>query len=108
MTHSDSLTRREILVLSTAAVAACALAAGAQDGKNDGPPKALVFDHADKWTNATGAEDQLRAAGFVVEKLPLDRSPYSLEADLIFLASFASESPDYKKYMTAYAKELYR
>lgn len=72
------------------------------------PPMALVFEHADKWTKATGAAEQLRQAGFEVGDLPLDRSPYRLDADLIFLGSFASESPAYKGYMREHAQDLYR
>lgn len=73
-----------------------------------GRAKALLFDHADKWTGAVGAERLLADAGFDVAPLPLDRSPYELKADLIFLGSFASDDPRYAAYMGKFGKELYR
>ncbi len=83
--------------------------AGTRPGRvADRRRRRLVFEHADKWTKAVGAAEQLRAAGFEVGDLPLDRSPYRLDADLIFLGSFASESPAYKAYMREHAQELYR
>jgi hypothetical protein len=100
--------RRELLLVSAGAAAVLAGVAGAQEKPAAVPPKALVFDHADKWTRATGLADQLGAAGFVVEALPLDRSPFTLDADVIALGSFASESPDYKAYVGRFGKELYK
>jgi hypothetical protein len=70
------------------------------------PPKAYVWDFADKWTHRTGAEGLLKWAGFDVEPLPLDRSPFELKG-LIFLASFISEDPKYAPYMKQYAADLY-
>src|SRR5688500_17683952 len=105
------VSRRRVLAFSAASAAALAFSARGQEKSGEGakPAKALVFEIADKWTGgAIGAEEQLRAAGFVVETLPLDRSPYMLDADLIFLGSFVSESPEYKKYVGEYGKELYR
>ena len=109
---NDAITpvsRRRLLAFSAGSVAALALSARGQEKAAAAPPKALVLEHADKWTGgAVGAEELLKAAGFVVEKLPLDRSPYMLEADLIFLGSFVSESPEYRKYVGEFGKELYR
>jgi len=69
-------------------------------------PTAYVFDHLDPWTRMQGAApDLLRAAGFDVHALPLDRSPTDLDG-LIFFSSFASESPEYVRYMAAYGADL--
>src|SRR5687768_5517636 len=104
-----TVSRRDALLGAGAAFGFHKLIARAAEKGPDAPPKALVFEHADKWTGgAVGAEELLKAAGFVVEKLPLDRSAYMLEADLIFLGSFVSESAEYRKYAGEFGKELYR
>lgn len=100
------MTRRKLLGASAAAVAASVLPATGQEQPRR-KLKALVYDIPDKWTGATGAAEQLAKAGFEVEKLPLDKDPYKLVADLIFLASFCSESPEYAAYMKEHAKGLY-
>lgn len=75
---------------------------------NDPPqPKALVWEIADTWTHAQGATELLEAAGFEVAPLPLDQSPWLLDADLIFLGSFVSEDPAYADYMKKYGEDLY-
>ncbi len=69
-------------------------------------PLAYVFDHEDKWTHSAHAADLLRAAGFRVEPLPLDRPPAELEAGVIVLGSFVSEDPRYATYMARHARGL--
>ncbi|PCC68990.1 hypothetical protein SAMN02745121_05677 [Nannocystis exedens] len=49
---------------------------------------------------------RLEAAGFTVDPLPLDRSPWGLDG-LIVLGSGASELPEYAEYMQSYADDLY-
>lgn len=100
-------TRRTVLLGATASIAGTILAAQ-EKLEPARKAKALFFDHADKWTSAIGAEERLAGAGFVVEKLPLDRPPAELDAEVIFLASFVSERPDYRAYVKKYAKELQR
>ena len=74
----------------------------------DDRPLAYVFDHTDKWTQSAHATGLLSAAGFRVEPLPLDRSPFELlDSDLIFIASFATEDPRYAPYMEKYASALF-
>jgi hypothetical protein len=70
-------------------------------------PRALVLEHEDQWTHSARAAELLAAAGFETAPLPLDRSPWLLDADLILIGSFASEHPGYAAYMQAYAKDLY-
>lgn len=86
--------------LSLALVAGCAA---------DGPAiPAYVLEVEDEHTQATGdASARLEAAGFDVQPLPLDRSPWGLEG-LIFLGSFASTHPEYAEYMARNAGDLYR
>lgn len=71
------------------------------------PVRALVYEHVDQWTQSANAIDLLRAAGAEVAPLPLDRSPKSLDVDLIVLGSFVSEHPDYAAYMKSYGEDLY-
>jgi 3',5'-cyclic AMP phosphodiesterase CpdA len=71
------------------------------------PPRAFVFEHEDQWTKSARAAELLRAAGCEVEALPLDRSPWLLDADLIVFGSFVSEHPDYAAYMKEHAAGLY-
>src|SRR5687767_8767102 len=97
------MTRREVLLAGGACVAAGVLAQGQEKVAVGRVAKALVFEIEDKWTGAVGAAELLKAAGFTVEKLPLKQSPYRLEADLILLGSFVSESEEYKAYMAEYA-----
>ncbi len=74
----------------------------------DAPPlKALVYEIVDPWSKADGAAELLKAAGFEVEPLPLDESPWLLDADVIFLGSFVSEDPAYAAYMKKYGADLY-
>ncbi len=74
----------------------------------DDRPLAYVFDHTDKWTQSAHAAELLEKAGFRVEALPLDRSPFELlDSDLIFIASFATEDPRYAAYMQKYASALF-
>lgn len=93
-------------VLALVVAAAAALPARAQQPAD--VPLAYVFDHPDRWTNSAHAADLLAAAGFRVEPLPLDRSPFELlDSDLIFIASFASDDPRYAPYMKEHAAALY-
>ena len=71
------------------------------------PPRALVFEFEDQWTHSAQAADLLAEAGFSVEPLPLDESPFNLDADVIVLGSFVSEHPAYADYMANYAEDLY-
>lgn len=70
-------------------------------------PTAYVLEHADPYTMVVGEATQLlAAAGFDVQPLPLDRDPRELQG-LIFLGSFASESPAYADYLARNATSLY-
>lgn len=74
-----------------------------------GQPRALVYDHQDKWTRSAHAAELLRKAGFRVESLPLDESPLEVgDAELILIASFASEHPEYDEYMRRHGGDLAR
>ena len=70
-------------------------------------PLAYLFDHEDKWTHSAHAADLLRAAGFRVEPLPLDRPPIELDSEVILLGSFVSEDPRYAAYMARHARGLF-
>ncbi|MBN2131421.1 MAG: metallophosphoesterase [Sedimentisphaerales bacterium] len=70
-------------------------------------PTAYVFEYADEWTESLGAAEALVEAGFDVSPLPLEISPANAQVDLIFLGSFASESPAYQDYMAQYASDLH-
>jgi len=70
-------------------------------------PTAYVLEHTDRWTDSSETTALLERAGFDVEPLPLDRSPFLFEVDLIVIGSFASEHPGYPEYMTRYAEDLY-
>lgn len=67
-------------------------------------PKALVYEHVDQWTHSAALAGRLRAAGFDVAPLPLDRSPAEFDVDLIALGSFVSEEPHYDDYMRQHGK----
>ncbi len=64
-------------------------------------PRAFVLAPAD-----SAAEAWLAGAGFWVEPLPLDRSPWGLHGLIVF-GSGASEMPEYSAYMREYADDLY-
>lgn len=68
-------------------------------------PVAYVLEYRDQSTNHIGAARLLEEAGFEVFALPLDRSPWELSG-LIFFGSFASEHPEYAKYMEEYGDDL--
>ncbi|MCB1185649.1 metallophosphoesterase [bacterium] len=70
-------------------------------------PLALVYEFEDQWTGSAEASQLLEEAGFEVASLPLDQSPFSFDADLIVIGSFACEHPGYADYMQAYAADLY-
>ncbi len=70
-------------------------------------PSARVLEHVDLWTKSAHAADRLEEAGFRVAPLPLDRSPLELDADLIFIGSFACEHPGYADYIDRYGKALH-
>lgn len=70
-------------------------------------PTAYVLEHVDQWTKSALAAQLLRDAGFDVEPLPLDRSPFLFDVDLILIGSFASEHPGYARYMSEHAAALY-
>jgi len=69
-------------------------------------PTAYVFEYQDEWTQSLGAAERLADAGFDVSPLPLDTSPADAQVDMIFLGSFASQSPAYHDYMAQYASDL--
>jgi hypothetical protein len=69
-------------------------------------PTAYLFDRPDPFTGVMGASALLAQAGFEVKALPLDQDP-SLLRGLIFFASFASESPEYRSYVKDNAARLY-
>ncbi|WPJ97917.1 LamG-like jellyroll fold domain-containing protein [Coraliomargarita algicola] len=85
-------------------------------GPNTANPEGLtayVWETADPYSGRTGAAELLRRAGFHVETLALDQSPYdntqnpSEDVDLIFIGSFVSESEAYATYMAQYSDDLY-
>lgn len=51
-------------------------------------------------------EERLDAAGFAVEPLPLDRSPFGLDGTIVF-GTDAASLPEYASYMETYADDLY-
>ncbi|MBZ5711026.1 metallophosphoesterase [Nannocystis pusilla] len=67
----------------------------------NGEPRAWVMapDYA-------ALEARLSAAGFTVEPLALDQSPWGLDGLVVF-GSGASEMPEYGEYMQTYADDLY-
>jgi 3',5'-cyclic AMP phosphodiesterase CpdA len=70
-------------------------------------PTAWVFDFVDPHTGTQGqARELLAAAGFDVQTLPLDRNPTELQG-LMFLGSFASESPAYREWVDKNARAIY-
>lgn len=69
-------------------------------------PVACVLEYTDQWTKSAHAAERLAEAGFRVSSLPLDRSPLELDADLIFIGSFACEHPGYTDYMGRYGRDL--
>lgn len=85
----------------------CLASLAAQDQPPPRPVRALVWEHQDQWTKSAQAIERLRAAGAEVAELPLDRSPWLLDVDLIVLGSFVSEHPGYAAYMKEYADDLY-
>lgn len=97
--------RRDFLISSLSLAGGALLQRSAGAAQADAV-KAYVWDFADRWTNMTGAARLLKEAGFDVEPLPLDRSPFELRG-LIFIGSFASEDPQYAPYMKQYAAALY-
>ena len=75
-------------------------------GDCPGRPIAYVLDTTDPLTmSASTAPALLADAGFTVEALPLDRDPAALRG-LIVLSSFASESADYRDYVSRNAAQL--
>lgn len=68
-------------------------------------PAAYLLDARELSGQASGAAALLRGAGFDVRALPLDRTPLGLQG-LIFFASFASDSAEYRAYMQTYATDL--
>jgi 3',5'-cyclic AMP phosphodiesterase CpdA len=84
------------------ALALCAATAAADD-----KPTAYVFEHVDQWTKSAMATPLLEQAGFDVQPLPLDRSPFLFDVDLIVIGSFASEHPRYGAYLKDYAADLF-
>lgn len=68
---------------------------------------AYVWDYQDAWTKQTGATQLLAEAGFDVQPLANDQSPWGLSG-MIFIGSFASDDPAYAKYMEQYSEDLYK
>ncbi len=70
-------------------------------------PTAYVMEYADPYTGVIGdARQQLAAAGFDVQTLPLDRDPRQLRG-LIYFGSFVSESQDYRDYLARNPTQVY-
>ena len=67
----------------------------------DSLPRAYVFEH-----EGQRGHELLRAAGFDVMDLPLDRSPRGLRG-LLYLGTNAVELDAYPRYMERYAEDLY-
>lgn len=92
------------------AAVAVALIAGhavaADEATHGDEPRALVFEHADRYTKARGAAALLRRAGFVVRNGDLGADYASFDADLVMLGGFVSESPDYARFMKTHAARL--
>ena len=77
-------------------------------GRGGGPaPRAVayVWEFRDDISLRIGATRLLEEAGFDVLPLPLDRSPWELSG-LIFIGSFATEHPEYHRYMEEYSDDL--
>ena len=69
-------------------------------------PRALVFEHLDRWTHARGARHLLEASGFEVQPLPAKVPERLTGVDLILFGSFASESRDYKAWVLQHRRRL--
>lgn len=95
---------RSVFALLSASMLVLILSSVAASGD---VPTALVYEFADPWTHSTQASTLLEAAGFTVAALPLDQSPFGLDADVIVFGSFVSEHPEYSGYMQRYAADLY-
>lgn len=101
--------RRQFLASSIGVAGSALLMPQALKGQRAAGPervKAYVWDFADHWTGRTGAMRLLKEAGFDVQPLPMDRTPFGLSG-LIFIGSFASEHPQYAAYMKQHAAALY-
>ncbi len=121
--------RNAVLLLVGLIVAGCGGGDGSPPGADPGPgdpdagdeggpradpasfdcpdvPTAYLFDHPDPWTGVQGASALLSQAGFTVQPLPLGDDPSTLKG-LIFFASFASESAEYRTYVQSHAAQLY-
>ncbi len=71
------------------------------------PVTAYVWDYRDQWTKKNGAAAMLSEAGFDVKPLSMDSSPWGLSG-LVFIGSFASDSPEYKAYIKKFKEDLYK
>lgn len=69
-------------------------------------PLAYVLDPGDPSLDGSTLAPRLARAGFVVESLPLDRSPSGLHG-LIVIGSGAAGHPAYEAYMERYRSHLY-
>ena len=98
--------RRQFLASSIGIAGGALLLPRSSWGQGDARVKAYVWDYADKWSGRTGAMRLLSEAGFDVEPLPMDRTPFGLSG-LIFIGSFASEDPQYGSYTKQHATALY-
>jgi 3',5'-cyclic AMP phosphodiesterase CpdA len=110
--------RSWLLLAACAAMAALAVLAVRPSGHAAGPPSSpgapapapACPDAPTAWlleaAAERGAAALLRAAGFRVQPLPLDRSPFDLRG-LVFIGSFASAEPRYAAYMRAHAGNLH-
>ncbi len=82
-------------------------ARGSDALKCDKVPTAYVwYGEGDSETASEGARDLLTEAGFVVQNLPRDRSPWELRG-MILLGSFASKDAAYADYMQRYGDALF-
>lgn len=65
-------------------------------------PTAYVYEYEER----TEARTWLAEAGFEVQALPLDQSPWRLQGAIV-LGSGVSKDPEYAAYVKAYARDLY-
>jgi hypothetical protein len=70
------------------------------------PPRARFIEVESAPLTLRGLWPLLREAGFVVEALPLDRSPAEIETDLIVIGSFANRDAAVQEYLRTHAAVL--
>ncbi|MCK4874110.1 MAG: metallophosphoesterase [Phycisphaerales bacterium] len=68
--------------------------------------RAFVYEYADEWTEATGAAEAMRRAGFDVTEASLNDPHRFDDAAVIVFGSFVSEHPSYASFMAKHATAL--